>query len=87
MKVIISGKEANWVLGNHDNHRLASRLGIERADLYNILLQTLPGNAVTYQGEELCMPNVYVTWDQTLDPGACNTNETVFHSVSRDPCR
>ncbi|XP_063696435.1 probable maltase [Culicoides brevitarsis] len=82
-----AGKEANWVLGNHDNHRTASRLGEERADLYNILLQTLPGNAVTYQGEELCMPNVYVTWEQTIDPGACNTNETVFHSVSRDPCR
>ena len=42
------GVIANWVLGNHDNKRLASRLGINRADLFNILLQTLPGNAVTY---------------------------------------
>lgn len=38
----------NWVLGNHDNKRLASRLGKDRADLFNIMLQTLPGIAVTY---------------------------------------
>lgn len=37
------GYYPNWVLGNHDNHRLASRLGPSRADLYNIYLQTMPG--------------------------------------------
>lgn len=77
----------NWVLGNHDNHRLASRLGPSRADLYNIYLQTMPGNAVTYQGEELCMPNVVVSWADTQDPQACNTNSTVYHQYSRDPAR
>lgn len=35
-------------MGNHDNKRLASRFGIKRADLLNIMLQTLPGVAVTY---------------------------------------
>lgn len=35
-------------LGNHDNKRLATRFGVEKADLLNILLQTLPGVAVTY---------------------------------------
>lgn len=77
----------NWVLGNHDNHRLASRLGTTRADLYNIYLQTMPGNAITYQGEELCMPNVVVSWEETQDPQACNTNSTVYHQYSRDPAR
>lgn len=38
---------ANWVMGNHDNKRLASRYP-KRADLINMLLQTLPGIAVTY---------------------------------------
>jgi alpha-glucosidase len=38
-----AGKQANWVLGNHDQHRLATRLGVARTDLLNILLQTLPG--------------------------------------------
>lgn len=42
------GTYANWVLGNHDNRRLASRLGTERKDLINIFLQTLPGIAVTF---------------------------------------
>lgn len=77
----------NWVLGNHDNHRLASRLGESRADLYNIFLQTMPGIAITYQGEELCMPNVVVSWEDTQDPQACNTNSTVYHGYSRDPAR
>lgn len=35
-------------LGNHDNKRLASRYGPARTDLFNILLKTLPGIAVTY---------------------------------------
>lgn len=43
------GQHPNWVLGNHDQHRVATRLGEERRDLINILLQTLPGIAVTYQ--------------------------------------
>lgn len=42
------GVFANWVLGNHDNRRLASRFGVQRTDLMNIFLQTLPGIAVTY---------------------------------------
>lgn len=35
-------------MGNHDNKRLASRFGKNRADLLNMMLQTLPGIAVTY---------------------------------------
>lgn len=89
MNYIPSGRGflPNWVLGNHDQHRLASRLGETRADLYNIFLQTMPGNAITYQGEELCMPNVVVSWEETQDPQACNTNRTVYHQNSRDPAR
>lgn len=39
--------QPNWVLGNHDRTRVASRYP-GRADSMNILLLTLPGIAVTY---------------------------------------
>lgn len=82
-----SGLQPNWVLGNHDNHRLGSRLGPERRDLINILLQTLPGIAVTYQGEELGLLNTDLTWEETIDPAACNTNPEEYERYSRDGCR
>lgn len=87
MNYVPKGYEPNWVLGNHDQHRIPGRLGEKRAEVFNFLLQTLPGNAVTYQGEEIIMPNAYVSWADTQDPGACATNETIFHANSRDPCR
>ena len=74
-------------LGNHDNHRIATRLGVERGDLLNIMLQTLPGIAITYQGEELMMTNVNISWEDTLDPSACNSNREVYNEKSRDPVR
>lgn len=74
-------------MGNHDQHRLASRLGVERGDLLNIMIQTLPGIAITYQGEELVMTNVHLTWEETVDPQACNTNPEVYEGNSRDPAR
>jgi alpha-glucosidase len=74
-------------LGNHDQHRLASRLGVDRGDLLNIMIQTLPGIAITYQGEELVMTNVHLTWEETVDPQACNTNQDIYEEHSRDPAR
>lgn len=75
-------------LGNHDQHRLATRLGVPRTDLLNIMLQTLPGVAVTYQGEEMGLVNTHLTWKQTIDPAACNTQDPEnFEKFSRDPCR
>ncbi len=48
MSYMPAGKTANWVLGNHDNPRVASRYGTERIDALNTLLLTLPGSGVTY---------------------------------------
>ncbi|XP_049531303.1 probable maltase [Anopheles darlingi] len=81
------GSIANWVLGNHDNSRIASRLGVARADLYNIALQTLPGIAVTYYGEEIAMVDQWISWADTIDPAACNTDEATYTLYSRDPVR
>lgn len=33
------------------------------------------------------MTDVYISWQNTVDPQACNTNETVYNDVSRDPAR
>ena len=51
------------------------------------MLQTLPGIAITYQGEELVMTNVHLTWEETVDPQACNTSPEIYEANSRDPAR
>ncbi|XP_014259044.1 alpha-glucosidase-like [Cimex lectularius] len=47
----------NWVLGNHDVNRVASRLGKDMINLMNMLVLLLPGTSVTYYGEEIGMVN------------------------------
>jgi len=81
------GRQPNWVMGNHDTNRVGSRLGADRIDLINILLQTLPGVSVTYQGEEIGMTDVWISWNDTVDPQACQSNPQEFERLSRDPCR
>ncbi|XP_073811385.1 maltase A2 [Musca autumnalis] len=49
---------ANWVVGNHDNGRVADRMGRHKVDLLNIIVNTMPGASVTYYGEEIAMANV-----------------------------
>lgn len=50
---------------------------------------TLPGVAVTYNGDEIGMLDYRdITWDKTLDPQACNTNDPDnYKDASRDPER
>jgi alpha-glucosidase len=36
----------NWVVGNHDNHRVADRFG-RGIDVINMLVQILPGVAIS----------------------------------------
>jgi alpha-glucosidase len=83
-----SGKTANWVLGNHDNPRVGSRYGVDRIDAMTFLLMTLPGAAVTYNGDEIGMLDYRdISWEDTVDPAACNTNPDVYKKFSRDPER
>jgi glycosidase len=37
----------NWVVGNHDQHRVRNRFGINRGDAINMMVQLLPGIAVS----------------------------------------
>lgn len=36
----------NWVVGNHDNHRVVNRFGLYRGDAINIMVQMLPGKSI-----------------------------------------
>jgi len=57
----------NWVLGNHDNHRIASKAPYYLARGLNVLLLTLPGTPTTYYGEEIQMTDVNVPDSQRQD--------------------
>ena len=63
------GAWPNWVLGNHDNTRVASRVGNYLAAAMNVLLLTLPGTPTTYYGEEIFMTNnENITKNEIRDP-------------------
>ena len=56
-------------MGNHDSWRVGDRLGRSLIDAFNLILLTLPGVAVTYQGEEIGMVNnMNITYEETVDP-------------------
>lgn len=77
----------NWLVGNHDQHRVVNRFGLYRADALNIMVQVLPGIAITYYGEELGMTDQWISWNDTVDPQACNQDPDTYDAVSRDPAR
>jgi alpha-glucosidase len=58
----------NWVVGNHDQHRVASRLGQAQARLAAMLLLTLRGTPTLYYGDELGIPDAVVPPDRVQDP-------------------
>ncbi|MCI0554532.1 MAG: DUF3459 domain-containing protein [Anaerolineae bacterium] len=76
----------NWVLGNHDQHRLATRVGSDQARVANMLLLTLRGTPTCYYGDELGMENVAIPPEKIQDPPAINQPE-IAHLVGRDPER
>lgn len=57
-----------YVLGNHDNSRLASRIGPEAARTAALMQLTLPGTAFIYYGDELGMHDIDISADQVRDP-------------------
>ncbi|CAG9766597.1 unnamed protein product [Ceutorhynchus assimilis] len=73
----------NWLTGNHDNHRVASRVGSKNVDAYNMLIAFLDGVTVTYMAEEIGQENGEVTCEEGQDPSAIG-NCTTFAQVSRD---
>jgi glycosidase len=52
------GAWPNWVLGNHDRPRIATRVGPEQAKVAAVLLLTLRGTPTLYYGDEIGMADV-----------------------------
>ena len=78
------GAWPNWVLGNHDRQRIASRVGIDQARVAAMLLLTLRGTPTLYYGDEIGMPQVDIRLDQVRDPWEKNLPGL---GVGRDGCR
>ena len=74
----------NWVLGNHDRSRVASRIGSAQARVGAMLLLTLRGTPTIYQGEEIGMQDVAIPPDQVHDPFELNVPG---FGLGRDPVR
>ena len=66
------GAWPNWVLGNHDQARVASRIGTEQARVAAMLLLTLRGTPTMYYGEEIAMQNVAIATEKVQDPAERN---------------
>ena len=62
----------NWVLGNHDQPRIASRVGPEQARIAAMLLLTLRGTPTIYYGDEIGMAQVPIPPDRVRDPFELN---------------
>ncbi|MEA2867955.1 MAG: alpha-glucosidase [Bradyrhizobium sp.] len=79
-----AGAWPNWVLGNHDRPRVASRVGPDQARVAAMLLLTLRGTPTLYYGDEIGMRQVAITPDQVRDPFEKNVPGI---GVGRDGCR
>jgi alpha-glucosidase len=82
--VLPPGAWPNWVLGNHDNPRIATRVGVLQAPIAAMLLLTLLGTLTIYYGEELGMTNVLIPTEDVQDPAEKNQPGI---GMGRDPER
>ncbi len=75
---------AIYTLGNHDQPRLASRIGLEAARVAAMMQLTLPGMPIIYYGEELGMIDGEIKPNQIKDPKEFNNPG---QGLGRDPER
>jgi alpha-glucosidase len=83
-RLVPAGEWPNWVLGNHDQSRIASRVGAAQARVAAMLLLTLRGTPTIYYGEELGMRDLAIAPEQALDGWAKNEPGL---GLGRDPQR
>jgi len=74
----------NWVLGNHDNPRVASRVGRGQARVAAMMLLTLRGTPTMYYGDEIGMTDVPIPPEKVQDPFEKNVPGM---GLGRDPER
>lgn len=80
--VLPEGAWPNYVLGNHDEARLASRYGDAGARRAAMLLLTLRGNPTLYYGDEVGMLEAEIPPDLAQDPWGIRVP-----GLGRDGCR
>jgi alpha-glucosidase len=83
-KALPEGGWPNWVLGNHDQHRIATRVGPGQARVAAMLLLTLRGTPTMYYGDEIGMHDVPIPPDRIQDPFEKNVPG---RGLGRDPER
>jgi alpha-glucosidase len=74
----------NWVLGNHDRPRIASRVGAAQVRVAAMLLLTLRGTPTIYYGDEIGMEQAVLGAEQLRDPFEKNVPGL---GLGRDGCR
>jgi alpha-glucosidase len=79
-----AGAWPNWVLGNHDKPRVASRLGSAQARVAAMMLLTLRGTPTLYYGDEIGMRDVRIPPELIQDPWETNVPGL---GLGRDPER
>lgn len=79
-----SGGWPNWVMGNHDRPRLATRIGPDQARVAAMLLMTLRGTPTLYYGDEIGMQQAPILPEQVQDPFEKNVPGI---GIGRDGCR
>jgi alpha-glucosidase len=82
--VLPSGGWPTWVLGNHDQARITTRLGPAQARVAMALLLTLRGTPTLYYGDELGLANVPIPPERERDPFGIRQPGT---GQGRDPVR
>jgi alpha-glucosidase len=81
-QVLPPGAWPNYVLGNHDEMRIASKLNERQTRLAAMLLLTLRGTPTLYYGDEIGMQEVPIPPDQKQDPWGKGVE-----GLGRDGCR
>jgi alpha-glucosidase len=74
----------NWVLGNHDKPRIATRAGAAQARVAALLILTLRGTPTLYYGDEIGMHDVPIPPHLIQDPFERNVPGL---GLGRDPVR
>lgn len=80
--VLPDGATPNWVLGNHDVPRIASKVGQPQARIAQMLLLTLRGTPTCYYGDEIGMEDGFIPPEYVVDPQALRSGGN-----GRDPER
>jgi alpha-glucosidase len=83
-RLVPAGEWPNWVLGNHDQPRIATRVGPAQARVAAMLLLTLRGTPTLYYGDELGMQDVAIALERMRDNW---THTEPGIRVGRDPQR